>query len=205
MPIEIEFTTGSTAYRDLEPRRNFYKMNSEAAADRAKWLLPLAGAEQATREQIDNYAEYLVGFIQTLISQTVPYKQARTQFSKPWWNTEVADVVVEERRARRAWTRTHTDQAWEEFKAATNAKRQRIASAKQAHWRRSVHEASISKEGIWKLAKWARTKSYLPPEPPQIPNIQWQGAVYTATEDKARALCKRFYPAVEADIEDITD
>jgi len=83
LPIETEFTIGSTAYKEPKLRRNFHKTNSEAVADSAKWLRPLAVAEQATRQQIDTYADYLVGFIQALISQTVPYKQGRTQYSKP--------------------------------------------------------------------------------------------------------------------------
>jgi hypothetical protein len=66
-----------------------------------------------------------------------------------------------------------------------------------------VYKASISIEGIWKLAKWARTKSFLPIEPPQMPDMQWQGTTYSTIEGKAKALCGRFYPNVEADTSDV--
>ena len=167
LPIETEFIVGNAAPRDQKIRWNFQKMNSEAITDGAKWLQPISNATQASRLQIDRYVNYLVEFIQSLIHKTVPrHRQARTRYSKPWWNKEVADLVIEERRARRTWTRTHTDQAWEDLTKATTAKKQLIASAKQAYWRKSVYKASISREGIWKLVKWARTKSHLPLEPP---------------------------------------
>lgn len=181
-------------------------MDKDAVQDRPKWLQVLRNAGQATSQHIDSYVEYLIAFIQDLIHKTVPNrKRNRTSYSQPWWTTEVAELVAKERRARRAWTRTHTDQAWDDLTEASKAKRKRIASAKQAHWRQSVHEASISREGVRKLAKWARTKSFLPPEPPQMPDIHWRGRTYDTIEGKAKALCERFYPTVEADMEDIID
>lgn len=206
LPIETEFLIGNTVRKDPKPHWNFQKTNLEAVTDGAKWLMPLAGAEHATQLQIDIYTQYLTSFIKALIQETVPQsKQTRSSYSKPWWNQEVADAVTGERRARRAWSRTHSNQDWEEFLSATSVKKQCIASAKQAYWRKSVHEASISKEGIWKLAKWARTKSHLPPDPPQMPDILWQEQLHTTTESKARALYERFYPIVAAETDDIRD
>ena len=61
----------------------------------------------------------------------------------------------------------------------------------------------MSTEGIWKLAKWARTESLLPIKPPQMPDMQWQGTTYSTIEGKAEALCGRFYPNVVADTSDV--
>ena len=88
---------------------------------------------------------------------------------------------------------------------ASSVKKRGIARAKQAHWRRKVHEASISSKSIWKLAKWACTKNFLHIELLQMPDIKWQDTVYSTVEGKAEALCKRFYLSVEADTEDIVD
>jgi len=68
-----------------------------------------------------------------------------------------------------------------------------------------MHEAANSKEGIWKIAKWARTKSHLPLEPAKMPDLQWQGTQLGTVSGKARALYERFYPETEADLEDIAD
>ena len=160
--------------------------------------------ELASAQDIDNYAGYLVGFIQQLISKTVPYR-AVSERAQAWWSADVLGAVAAKRRAHRLWSRARTDEAWEEYVKAAVAKRQRIASAKQAHWRKSVHEAAVSTEGIWKLARWARTKSHLPLEPAKMPDLQWQGAQFNTVSGKARALCERFYLETEADLDDITN
>ena len=125
--------------------------------------------------------------------------------AQAWWTPKVSEAIAAERRAHRQWSSTRTDSAWDSYIAASKAKRQQIASAKQAHWRQSVHEASVSTEGIWRLAKWARTKSHLPPEPAKMPDLQWQGAQLGTVSGKARALYERFYPETEAELQDITD
>jgi hypothetical protein len=75
----------------------------------------------------------------------------------------------------------------------------------QAHWRAAVHEAATSSQGIWKLAKWARTKSHLPKEPAKMPNLRWNRSLITTVNEKAAALQERFYPTAAADLTDITD
>ena len=92
-----------------------------------------------------------------------------------------------------------------EFQEAGAAKKTIIAKAKQAHWRAAVHKAAISSQGIWKLAKWACTKSHLPKEPAKMPNLHWNGSLRTTVNKKAAALQERFYPTVAADLADIID
>jgi hypothetical protein len=169
----------------------------------AQWL-QVPSWELATAWEIDSYSDYLVGFIQELISQTVPYKTPSTH-AQSWWTLEVSKAVTTERRTHRQWSLNRTEQNWDNYIAASKAKRQRIASAKQAFWRKSVHEAAVSSGGIWKIAKWARTKSHLPPEPPKMPELQWKRRCYSTVQGKAQALSERFYPVTEADLEDITD
>ena len=202
-PIETTIAIGQLNAIAKQPRRrNFKKANIEAIVDGAKWLqLPYV---LGSSSEIDTYASYLVAFIQDLIDKTVPYCKA-SLYSQPWWTQAITEAVATERRARRHWTQVRTEDSWNAFLKATDAKRQRIASAKRAHWRQQVHEAAISKEGIWKLAKWARTKSHLPLEPPKMPDLQWQGALHTSTSEKANALYERFYLIVLADIGDIVD
>jgi hypothetical protein len=202
-PVETTIQTTSLARTGLEQRRNFKKTDVDTVAAQARWL-QVPAQELASIQDIDDYTSYLVGFIQQLIDQTVPYRTV-SERAQAWWTAEVSAVVATERRAHRLWLRTRTDSAWEEYLAAAAAKRQQIASAKQAHWRKSVYEAAVSTEGIWKLARWARTKSHLPPEPAKMPDLQWQGAQYNTVSGKARALYERFYPRTTADLDDIAD
>lgn len=195
--------TGSQACTSTPPKRNFQKADTYAIVAGAKWLqIPVQ--ELATTYDIDNYADYLVCFTQELISQTVLYRAPSAQ-AQAWWTPEVSEAIAEERRAHHQWSRTYIDNDWDIYTAALKAKRQRKASAKQAHWRQSVHEAAVSTEGIWKLAKWACTKSHLPPKPAKMLDLQWQGAQLGAVSGKAKALYERFYPETEADLEDIID
>ena len=58
---------------------------------------------------------------------------------------------------------------------------------------------------MWRLAKWACTKSYLPLEPAKILDLQLNRTLTSTVEGKARALAERFWPIVGADLIDITD
>jgi len=202
LPIETTIQITQTIASVALPMRNFKKANVEAVLDGAKWLR--VPELLANSQDIDSYIDYLVWFIQDLISKTVPHNKPSRQ-AQPWWTQEVSEAIAKERRARRHWTQTRTQDTWEELIEASRAKRQQIASAKQAYWRASVHKAATSTEGIWKLAKWARTKSHLPPELPKMPDLQWNAGIATTANDKAQALSQRFYPEVPADIRDITN
>jgi hypothetical protein len=112
----------------------------------ARWL-QVPSWDLTTAWEIDSYSDYLVGFIQELISQTVPYKTPSTH-AQAWWTPEVSKAINTERRAHRQWSLNRTEHNWNDYVVASKAKRQQIASAKQAFWRKSVHEAAVSSEGI---------------------------------------------------------
>jgi hypothetical protein len=87
----------------------------------AQWL-QIPSHELANAQAIDQYTDYLVGFIQNLIKQTVPYKSPSTQV-KPWWNTEVANLVAQEHRAYHQWSYKKTEDTWNTYILASKAKR----------------------------------------------------------------------------------
>jgi hypothetical protein len=47
-PIETEFIIGNPICKDPKPIMDFYKINTEAVEDGAKWLQVLTSEEQAT-------------------------------------------------------------------------------------------------------------------------------------------------------------
>ena len=87
--------------------------------------------------------------------------------------------------------------------AATAVKKKLIKDAKRAHWRASIHDAATTGEAIWRIAKWACTKSHLPPEPAKMPDLNWSDKIYCTAEQKAEALGERFYPVTNATLGDI--
>jgi hypothetical protein len=202
LPIETTIQLKENIQTDRQTKRCFKRTNL-GRVQTATELLQYPSSNLGP-QGIDDYTDYLVQFIQDLIADTVPTIRPSDQ-ARPWWDREVADAVHKERQAKRYWNRNRTEQKWNEFQAAKTGKRRAIAKAKQAYWRTIVHEAAVSPEGIWKLAKWARKRSYLPKEPAKMPDLKWNGTVRETVAEKADALAERFYPIVEADLTDITD
>ncbi len=65
-------------------------------------------------------------------------------------------------------------------------------------------EAARGRRGIWQLAKWAKTRSHLPPTPSSIPNLVTPSGTATTPVEKAEALKTRFFPPMpDADLSDI--
>jgi hypothetical protein len=75
-PIETVIDT-SLVCTNPPPRRAFKKANTSAIKAKAQWLQLLVH-ELESAQDIDNYTEYLVGFIQKLIDYTVLYKATST-------------------------------------------------------------------------------------------------------------------------------
>ena len=84
-------------------------------------------------------------------------------------------------------------------------KRQLIKQSRTKAFREAIHEASGTQDGVWKLAKWARTKGHLPPELPTMPPLRTQTGLAETFTEKVEALRRRFYPGSQADLSDITD
>jgi hypothetical protein len=145
-PIETTIQISCQARTSLAPKRNYKKIDTDMALAGARWL-QVPSWDLTTAWEIDSYSDYLVGFIQELISQTVPYKTPSTH-AQAWWTPEVSKAINTERRAHRQWSLNRTEHNWNDYVVASKAKRQQIASAKQAFWRKSVHEAAVSLEGI---------------------------------------------------------
>jgi hypothetical protein len=187
------------------PRRQgrcWKKTNYRQLSEEAQLIRPPGNLQ--TIQQVEQYTGYLVRTIQDLIDRTTPISRPSHR-AQPWWSREVQQAVEEERAATQQCRHGGGPEAWRLRREASYKKKAVIARAKQAYWRTSIHEASQTPEGAWRIAKWARTQSYRPPEPPAMPPLRYSAGVARTTETKARALSERFYPMVEADLSDITD
>jgi hypothetical protein len=69
-PIATIVWVGSPVRTNPLPRRNFKRLDMEAVRAGAQWLyIP---ESLLNTQAIDDYVDYLVGFIQKLIEQTIP-------------------------------------------------------------------------------------------------------------------------------------
>ncbi|EAQ84238.1 hypothetical protein CHGG_10642 [Chaetomium globosum CBS 148.51] len=81
--------------------------------------------------------------------------------------------------------------------------------ARTRAWRSDLQKASEARkpDQMWSLERWARRRSFLPPEPPKLPAFKNpSGQVTAETHDqKANALAERFFPSPPANLTDVQD
>jgi hypothetical protein len=145
----------------------------------------------------------LVRWVKEAVAQHIPLSKP-VSFSVPWWPSELTQLVRNARQTRRWYKRRPCAEAWRVYLEAANVKREAIKKAKAAHFKQAVANAARGRRGVWPLAKWAKTRSHLPPTPPSIPDpVTPSGNALTPSE-KAIALKARFFPPMpDADLSDI--
>jgi hypothetical protein len=89
------------------------------------------------------------------------------------------------RRARRWHKRCQFAEAWRVYLEAANVKRKVIKKAKAVHFKQAAINAVRTRKAIWPTAKWAKTRSHLPPTPPLIPTLVTTSGNATTPFDKA--------------------
>jgi hypothetical protein len=200
-PISLQFEL-SIARTQPQPTRAWKKTDFDLVAlTTTRELLP--PGELSTPQQIDTYSDYLIDFTQRLVDLAVPWAKP-SSFSVPWWTSEVAQAVKADREARHQWLDSGLAEDWSARLRASRLKRSVISKAQQKNFREAIAEAAEG-GGVWRLAKWGRTKAHQPTELPVMPALQAsQGLAYSVPE-KAEALKARFYPVVEADLSDVLD
>ena len=82
----------------------------------------------------------------------------------------MAEAVRADREARHQWLDSGLAKDWSERLRTSKVKRSVIAKAQQRSFREAITEAAEG-EGVWRLAKWGRTKAQLLVELPVIPAL----------------------------------
>jgi hypothetical protein len=201
-PIATEITLAPV---EAPPRqqRSWKRMDIKVVEVGAQELL--LPAQLDSKDAINQYANYLTSFTQQIIEEAVPWAKP-SEKAAPWWSLEIGQAVHQERQARRRWERSRLEQDWESWQEAGKTKRKLIIQAKRRSFREAIHEVAEKGGGMWKLAKWGRTKAQRPNELPIMPTlVTEQGNIAHTIAEKAEFLRARFYPTMEADLTDIND
>ncbi len=115
--------------------------------------------------------------------------------------------MEEARRALRGHRRNPSGQTWQEYLEASKGKRAAISKAKRRSFKEAIENAS--KEGgksFWRLARWAKSKSFLPPTLPSMPTLTTPQGLATTPEARCEALKAHFFlPIPVADLSDIPE
>ena len=197
LPIRTEFQL-QVVHNEPAPRKAWEKLDEEQ-------LLRVLSADPAfrttvnlvTEEQIEHRVAQIHTALLKAIDQTVPWSKPCC-FSQSFWTPQCTALTLRARQLRRQAPNSN------EYRSAVQAKKRAIRTAKTAHFREQMHKATEKPNGIWKLAKWARTKSHLPPPLPQFPDLNTPEGVATTFEEKEQAFRAKFFPPPpEADLSDI--
>jgi hypothetical protein len=81
-----------------------------------------------------------------------------------------------------------------------------VEKAKKNSWRRAVAATAHKQKDLWKLEKWARFRSWIPPESIIIPPLQrCEGAnnLQIIYQGKSGLFAERFFPKPQADIQEL--
>ncbi|EAQ83638.1 hypothetical protein CHGG_10042 [Chaetomium globosum CBS 148.51] len=86
----------------------------------------------------------------------------------------VQQAAREARRAERLAKETRAEYCWEELSERLKDLARTTREARTRAWRNSLQEASEAKkpDQMWSLKRWARLRSFLPPEPPRLPEFK---------------------------------
>jgi hypothetical protein len=113
--------------------------------------------------------------------------------------------VEEARRAFRGPRRNSTELAWDECLEANKAKGAAIRQARRQCFKRVIDNAcNGGGKSLLRLAKWAKSKGFLPPTPTAIHSLTTPQGPATTLEAKCNALKGHFFshiaPASLSDI-----
>ena len=70
------------------------------AIDAGSQALRQLSAGPKTAQEIEDYVEYLMGFINDLVATTVPWARPSSR-ANPWWTSGIQELVQREQKLRR--------------------------------------------------------------------------------------------------------
>ena len=144
-----------TAKQEAVPRRVWKKLDTRALAQALKESRVFEPDQNLrTKAELDSKVAQIHKAYQQAIDKAVPWAKP-SQFAESFWTPECTEAVHYARQLRR----TRPDS--QEYREAVKHKRKVVRTAKTLSFRTKIHEATEDTKGIWRLAKWARTRGHI--------------------------------------------
>jgi hypothetical protein len=131
---------------------------------------------------------------------------------KLFWNEKCAEAITTTRRRRREWITLHIEKTWRNYLRASNEKKRIIAKEKKIEFKQVFRIISDSSSNLWRLIRWARTRSHKSRNTSKISNFSRSDAennvfeVTTNFEFKTRFLSNLFFlNTIEIDLIDMSN
>ena len=159
------------------------------------------------REGLEEAFDQLVKELQRVAEVATPRRKANRGYGSPWWSVEVQEAQREARRAEKEFKAAPTGYSKEKLNQGLQALAAIINKEKTKAWRATLQRATHHQDLLWSLERWARCRSFNPPDPPKLPALAGPpGHPDLSTHhEKAKALAGRFFPCPEADLSNIQD
>ena len=158
-----------------------------------------------TPKDLDQYCNDLITAIQRLIDTLIPKSRGGPPRNL-WWNQKTFTAYQDLKHAEHAHNRHPTDTTWDRVLTARATRRRVNRKAGRRSWRTGLHELSKTRQGIFKVADWARCESWKTPNIAHLPALKTGLNQITRTfEGKAKALAQKFFPQSTATIDDLAD
>jgi ribonuclease HI/exonuclease III len=205
LPIETEFEWYYTS-TTVQPRRAWDKLDPAlflSAFHSAITESDVTSIPLRSRDEIDQYIADVTHAINKGVEVSTPWRRPSPR-AKSFWTEECQEAVKATRKLRREYNRLRTPEAWEMFTQQRNLKGKTLAKAKLRHFREGVRLASESRDGIWRLARWARNRAKGEYPVITIPNLIKNDRTAVTPYEKALLLREHhFPPAPDVDLSDI--
>ncbi|KAI9034948.1 uncharacterized protein KD926_004996 [Aspergillus affinis] len=163
-----------------------------------------------TKKHIELAMEYLIETVNQGIAASTPWAKP-SKWANPSFNAECREMVKITRKFRREYTESviangsvdpTTGLRWEHYTKVRNRKGKVLAKALRQGHRSWVRKATESgPRGMWRAAKWARSKEA---RGGLIPTLITDGGLAETAEQKVEVFRKAFFPEPPpADLSDI--
>jgi hypothetical protein len=116
----------------------------------------------------------------------------------------VEDAYATAKREHRSYIAASSDVRWQRYQQAAKSVTKTVKDTKSSSWRRAVAAIAHKQEDLWRLERWARLKSWSPPESTTIPPLrrsEGETGTQNSHNGKAELFAERFFPDPRADPE----
>jgi hypothetical protein len=131
---------------------------------------------------------------------------------KFFWNEKCAETITTMKRRRKEWITLHIEKTWRNYLKTSNEKKRIIAKKKKIEFRQVFRIICDSSSSLWRLTRWARTRSHKSKDTSKISNFSRRNAesnafeVITNFEFKIRFLSNLFFSnTIEIDLIDMSN
>jgi hypothetical protein len=116
----------------------------------------------------------------------------------------VEDAYATAKREHRNYIAAPSDVKWQRYQQAAKSVTKIVEDAKSSSWKRAVAATAHKQEDLWRLERWARLRSWSPPESTTIPPLrrsEGETGTQNSHNGKAELFAERFFPDPRADPE----